>query len=520
MIQVLQFPTMSIRQARKAPKLTSDGQVAPFDMRSRNIARIGPSILDDWDSSRYPAHGTVPVRPRNVGAAVDLDKLRVVSAAREVVFDRSNVPAQPVRRKLESPVNPFAQIADKRIGAIAVAPSDVEGDDHLGYAVERDPDILIASLCRSVRPKPALMATNVGPDFVSLDKLSVNATYAGIPELAAFASSSFEQGKNRGLVQPSKPGNSANANAFEHQRKSFCRNVRRGVVRAEGLRSTGIGKGRVTGSAAPALDSALAVSPEFLSSTVVTSDAGHGFSPLDFCGEKPHTHFGSGVRLTPRFGLAPQPVSAGSGALIVNYVLGWWLDRYLYGLTGSECDLDSDSHAAFILPESPVPAGLSYLRPKSLALRRGPKSALARATEGRFKRMLGCHLVQKRHSTHVRSSVCGSLRFQNARHHSAERGSNRREGISFVFSEVKSLFCQVIANIRRREPLAFMGREYQSDCVLKSGILCFHLFNRTSIRFLLLFGKQGKDREDQLSELRYFQFGFIALFRQFGAALH
>ena len=44
-----------------------------------------------------------------------------------------------------------------------------------------------------------------------------------------------------------------------------------------------------------------------------------------------------------------------------NESLGWWLDRDLYGLTGSERDLDSDYHAAFILPESPVAAGLSHL---------------------------------------------------------------------------------------------------------------------------------------------------------------
>ncbi len=97
---------------------------------------------------------------------------------------------------------------------------------------------------------------------------------------------------------------------------------------------------------------------------MLTSEAGHGFSPLDFCAEKSHNKFGSGLWFTPRFGLAPQPVKAGSGALIVSYVLGWWFDRDFHGVTGSECNLDSDNHAAFILPESPVDAGLSLFTPK------------------------------------------------------------------------------------------------------------------------------------------------------------
>src|SRR5579862_286925 len=90
-----------------------------------------------------------------------------------------------------------------------------------------------------------------------------------------------------------------------------------------------------------------------------------GFSPLDFCGKKPHTHFGSGVRLTPRFGLAPPPVSAGSGALIVSYALGWGLNRDNYGLTVSKANLNREFHADSILSESPVAAGLSHLTPNS-----------------------------------------------------------------------------------------------------------------------------------------------------------
>jgi len=108
------------------------------------------------------------------------------------------------------------------------------------------------------------------------------------------------------------------------------------------------------GIAAPALNAALTEVAESFAGLVLASDAGHGFSPLAFCGEKPQNQFGSRSWLTPRFGLAPPPVSAGSGALVKHYDLGWWLNRDNYGLTSSEANLNSDNHAVCILPESPV----------------------------------------------------------------------------------------------------------------------------------------------------------------------
>jgi hypothetical protein len=59
------------------------------------------------------------------------------------------------------------------------------------------------------------------------------------------------------------------------------------------------------------------------------------------------------VRASSASELAPPRVATQSGALVLSYGLGWWLDRDLYSLTDSECDLDSD-HAVSILSESPV----------------------------------------------------------------------------------------------------------------------------------------------------------------------
>src|SRR5207253_6499888 len=59
----------------------------------------------------------------------------------------------------------------------------------------------------------------------------------------------------------------------------------------------------------------VAVVTEFLNGFVVALAAGHGLFPLEFCGEKAENNFGSEVRLTPRFGLAPLTVTAANGAL-------------------------------------------------------------------------------------------------------------------------------------------------------------------------------------------------------------
>ena len=127
-----------------------------------------------------------------------------------------------------------------------------------------------------------------------------------------------------------------------------------------GFRKSGFAK-----CAFPALNASFAEGTSFHADRVPASDTCHGLFSACVEREKPYNQFGSRVRLTPRSGLAPQPVSAGSGALIVSYVLGWWFDRDFYGMTGSECDLDADRHAGFILPESPVKAGLSHLTPQS-----------------------------------------------------------------------------------------------------------------------------------------------------------
>jgi hypothetical protein len=120
-----------------------------------------------------------------------------------------------------------------------------------------------------------------------------------------------------------------------------------------------LGERGFAGRAAIPLDVALAIAPK-LASRVVTAFAGHVISPLALCGETSHNILESRAWVTPRFGLPRNLLEQEAGRLISDYGLGWGLNRDLYGLTSSETDCDSNNHAVFILPESPVEAGLSY----------------------------------------------------------------------------------------------------------------------------------------------------------------
>jgi hypothetical protein len=118
-------------------------------------------------------------------------------------------------------------------------------------------------------------------------------------------------------------------------------------------------KNSFAGSAAPALDAPFAVGSEPLAGLVLASLAGHGLSPLDFCGESHHNLVGSGLRLTPRSGLAPQPVSAGSGALNVNGYELWWTHGNLHrGTVRSEVDGDRDYHCVPAFPNALLTQGV------------------------------------------------------------------------------------------------------------------------------------------------------------------
>src|SRR5207247_2447240 len=124
-----------------------------------------------------------------------------------------------------------------------------------------------------------------------------------------------QQAHDRVAIEARKPFSGANRAAFNEalNRPRCCIGIRQHhVTRQYCVRFAESGFASI---AAPTLNPALAEVTKSLAGLVLASEAGHGFSPLAFCGEKPQNQFGSRSWLTPRFGLAPTPVSAEAGAL-------------------------------------------------------------------------------------------------------------------------------------------------------------------------------------------------------------
>jgi hypothetical protein len=259
------------------------------------------------------------------------------------------------------------QIAHKSSRVLDGSLADLERSHKLCVRIHRHEYPLISDFTLAISHVP-LFLLNVGPDFIALKIAAAEVSEFRIEQPLTTRPKHFQQPQDGVAVEPRESFGAADRAAFGKALNRPCRSFLARSHGSEGRLRLGLAESSFAGIAAPALDSTLAVGSKPLAGFVLASEAGHGVSPLDFCAEKSHNEFGSGLWFTPRFGLAPQPVSAGSGALCVSY-LGWWLDRDFHGVTGSECNLYADSHAGFILPESPVPAGLSHLVPKSLAIK-------------------------------------------------------------------------------------------------------------------------------------------------------
>src|SRR6266550_3545397 len=283
-------------------------------MRCADVTGIGSAIFDAWDRPGNPTRCPIPFGASDVMTRKQFDEHGVIGTSGEVLLNRRNVPAQPVSRKLETSINSFAEIAHESIGAHSFTLPDMKTENHFRDAIECNPHVLISPLRRRVHRQPALMAANKTPNFIRLYKLRANAANLRIPQLAAVPASGFKDAEDRGFVHSAKSGNGANAHSLKHERKHLGCGFRRSVMRSK-FRSGRISKGCRARCAAPSLYLALAVEAESFAGSVFAFPAGHGFSPLAFCGEKPENQLWSRSWLTPRFGLAPTPAETEAGAL-------------------------------------------------------------------------------------------------------------------------------------------------------------------------------------------------------------
>lgn len=152
-----------------------------------------------------------------------------------------------------------------------------------------------------------------------------------------------------------------------HHGKRLCRTFGRGVMRSEhGVRLTESG---FAGLATPALYATFTEVAELIAVLVLASYARHGLFSTCVLRRKPYNQFGSGMRLTPRSGLAPTSVDAEAGARYVTSCRLRWDNGNIHrGAFASESDLNCDSHRFCLSLAAPMSRSHwsgSYLSPKS-----------------------------------------------------------------------------------------------------------------------------------------------------------
>src|SRR6266478_34573 len=349
--QVRQLLAERIGEPRKPAKLHPHREVLPFHVASRNVALAGVSDshlgynLDDW-AWGVPLSSMLPIVP------VQLHKLGKVHVQSEGFLDGIPVKVETIRGQLDLVGQTIMQIADKLPRVFHGPLADDVGRDQFGVCVHRNENPLISDLVQIVAiAYLALLLGHKRPDFVALYVAAIQVAQLLIQQLLASLANGFEQAHDGVSIQARESFRTANRAPLDKTlNRTRCR------VRVRGHRiprqfRVGFAESGFAGSAAPALNAALTEIAKPLAGLVFASDAGHGVSPLAFCGETSQNTLWSEAWVTPRFGLAPTPVSAEAGALICYSVIRWGArHRFL---------------PAFLKRPASLARGVSHLLPKS-----------------------------------------------------------------------------------------------------------------------------------------------------------
>lgn len=502
--EMFQFLGKTIREPRKSSHRHTHGEVLPFHEAGRNMLRIRIANSDfgynplDWRWG-IPPFGAVVLSV----VAEHFRQLREVYVGTKAFRNAYGVVVKSVGSKLHAVCDALVQVPQEspRIGTHTLA--DAKRRNQFRFGINRNVNPLIAHFRRiAAAHVPALLA-DVAPDFINLQIFGLQVLHSRVHKTGAAVSGDDKQTHDCVAIQAYEPFRAANRTAFQKAtQRTLCRVgirnhsiPRQFVVRfAEGAR---------TRIAAPALNAAFTEVPELLADLALTFDAGHGFSPLDFCGEKPHTHFGSGVRLTPRFGLSGTHGS-NRGYRVCIYSYGGGMGHFSFRAEGK-----FNRPTDYLSPFADVPA----------------KSSACAGLNGRVtpvSEKIGEHseFFQGGFSPIQRSRVAVASCDVASVGHSLQRGSYGCQGISLVLPKVETYVIQVIAHVGNGQEFSRVCRENQLDCILKSRAFGFHIVNSLLIGLLAIFGKQRKDRNDKLLHLCEFYFGLIALPNQLRSALH
>jgi hypothetical protein len=303
--QVRQFLAESIRQPRKPAKLHSEGEVLPLHKRSTDVLRIGIPTANLGYNLRDSALG-VPLIPVLPVVSVELGQLSKVSVSREGFFDSLAVEDIGIRGQLNSVIrDTTAHVQHEVLSVLTGTLAHQKRRNQFGVCIKSYENPLVSKLCGMVLPNVPSLLRDERPNFIALDSTARQLAHPIIHDSFTTLPGHDEQTHDGVAIQSRKPLCAANRAVFKKALNStHCRIGIRGHGGPRQFR-VGFAESGTTGIAAPSLDAALTKVAELLADRVLVFTAGHDFSPLDLCGEKSQTLFGSGVRLTPRSGLAP-----------------------------------------------------------------------------------------------------------------------------------------------------------------------------------------------------------------------
>jgi hypothetical protein len=362
--QMGQFFTERIGQPRESSAHHAKRKVLPFDVARTDIARIGRAshrsaycFSEPWWCITAPSLGA---------RRVDFLQLREVHRIAECRGDSQPIrpPSVSCELRVQAPFGTRIEIAHKRnrVGRCALACKPRE--DQLRVGIHSDERVLLSNVVALFDGRAAFPLLDEAMQLIALNEANRKIFQFVTHHCGAAICRNKQQPHDGIAVNASHALGGADRTAFDkaldYQRRDF-RSAGDRVPRQFVVRFAESG---IAGLAAPTLNAAFTEVSELLAGLVLAFYAGHGLSPLDFLRKKPLNLIEVWMRASSASELAPPTVPAESGALNVSYGLGWWLNRDNYGLTVSKANLNPESHADSILPESPAGTGLSHLEPK------------------------------------------------------------------------------------------------------------------------------------------------------------
>ena len=306
--QMRRFFAESVRQSRQPAKLHPHSEVLPFHKTSRDVLRIGVSLahfgydLHDWPWG-VPRIGIVLAI-----IAKQFCELREVRICPKGFRYGKSVMVKCIGRELYTIRKAIVEVPQKRSSIGPRTLANPKRRNQFGLGINRNVNPLISDFRRVNVTQMATFFLHEAPQLINLQIFAGKISHSIIHQTRTVFASDNKQPHDGVAIQAREPFCAANRAALNKavNRPRCCIGIRQHrVTRKFRVRFAESG---FTGIAAPALNPVLTEVPKSLASLTLASEAGHGLSPLAFCGEKPQNQFGSGLRLTPRSGLAPTPV--------------------------------------------------------------------------------------------------------------------------------------------------------------------------------------------------------------------